>query len=69
MIASRKEGRKHLCRPLVEEADCIRAQSRSFLNRFFGGSLAPMLANFVEDGKLSRKEIEALKWILETRGR
>src|SRR5689334_10456163 len=46
-----KDGRAYLYRPLVREADCVRAVSDSFLDRVFGGSLTPMLAHFVERKK------------------
>lgn len=60
-----QEGRAYVYRPLVKQEDCISAESESFLDRVFGGSLQPMLAHFVEEGKLSRKEIEELKALLE----
>jgi BlaI family penicillinase repressor len=60
-----KEGRAYLYRPLVREADCAVAESESFLDRVFGGSLKPMLAHFVERKKLSAAEIRELKRLLE----
>lgn len=58
-------GRAYLYHPLVDEQDCVDEESRSFLERVFGGSLKPMLAHFVESRKLSGKEIEELKRILD----
>jgi len=60
-----KEGRAYLYRPLVQESDCALAESESFLDRVFGGSLKPMLANFVKRKKLSAAEIRELKRLLE----
>jgi BlaI family penicillinase repressor len=60
-----KEGRAYIYRPLATQEDCVTAESDSFLERVFGGSLRPMLAHFVEEGKLSRKEINELKKLLE----
>lgn len=60
-----KEGRAYLYRPLVRESDCALAESESFLDRVFGGSLKPMLANFVKRKKLSVAEIRELKRLLE----
>jgi BlaI family penicillinase repressor len=60
-----KEGRAYHYRPLVAEKDCIAAESESFLDRIFGGSLRPMLAHFVETRKLSPKEIAELKRLLK----
>ena len=62
-----KVGRAYLYRPLVIEADCALAESESFLDRVFGGSLKPMLANFVERKKLSAAEIRELRQLLDGR--
>ncbi len=62
-----KEGRAYLYRPLVRETDCVSAASESFLERVFGGSLAPMLAHFVEHRKLSAAEVRELKRLLESK--
>lgn len=68
-VGYRKEGRGYLYRPLVKQEDCVTAESESFLERVFGGSLKPMLAHFVEEGKLSKKEINELKTLLDREGR
>jgi BlaI family penicillinase repressor len=59
------KGRGYLYHPLISEEECVDQESRSFLERVFGGSLKPMLAHFVEHRKLSRKEINDLRKILE----
>ncbi len=60
-----KVGRTYNYYPVVSEADCVQSERKSFLNRIYGGSLSPMLAAFIKDTKLSPKEIEELKQILE----
>jgi BlaI family transcriptional regulator, penicillinase repressor len=60
-----KTGRAYLYRPLVKESDCIAAASDSFLDRVFGGSLAPMVAQLVERQRLSTTEIDELKKVLK----
>jgi BlaI family penicillinase repressor len=59
------EGRTYLYHPKVREAECIRAERRSFLNKVYNGALQPMLAEFIEDQELSPSEIEELKMILD----
>lgn len=59
-----KTGREFVFRPLVTERDCQLAESRSFLDRVFGGAVAPMVAAFVEQEKLTPEEIKELKRIL-----
>jgi BlaI family penicillinase repressor len=68
VLAFRKEGRAYHYFPLFSEKECVRAASESFLQRVFGGSLRPMLAHFIEEKKLSRREVQELKKILEEGG-
>ena len=64
-----KIGRAYHYYPLVDEATCVRTESRSFLERVYGGALSPMLAHFLGETKLSRREIDDLKRILDERGK
>lgn len=58
-------GRSYVYEPLVTERECVALASESFLDRVFGGSLKPMLAHFVESRRLTRKELEELRKLLE----
>jgi len=60
-----KQGRQHHYSPLVKEADCIKAETRSLLRRFGGGPIEPMLAAFVEERQLTPDQIERLRQILD----
>jgi BlaI family penicillinase repressor len=64
-LGFRKEGRAYLYRPMVTESECVAAESDSFLDRVFGGSLKPLLAHFAETRKLSPAEISELKRLLK----
>lgn len=64
-LGFQREGRAYQYHPLVAEGDCIAAESKSFLDRVFGGSLKPMLAHFVEHRKFSPAEIAELKNLLK----
>ena len=64
-----KHGRAYVYHPLVGEAECVRAESRSFLSRVYDGALLPMLAHFIEEENLSPEEIEELRRILAERGK
>jgi BlaI family penicillinase repressor len=64
-----KSGREFVFRPLVSERDCQLAESRSFLDRVFGGGVAPMVAAFVEQERLTPEEIAELQRILEKGGK
>jgi BlaI family penicillinase repressor len=64
-LATEKSGREHVFQPLVSERDCRLTASHSFLEKVFDGEIAPFLATFLESKKLTRKEIDELKSILE----
>ena len=64
-LAFEKKGREHLFRPLVGAEECEHAATRSFLDRFFGGQLAPFLARLVEKERLRPAEVDRLKRILD----
>ena len=67
-VGYEKKGRAYHYYPLVGEKECALVEHRSFLQRVYGGSMAPMLAHFIEDRKLSAAEIEELKQILDKKG-
>lgn len=58
-------GRIYDYYPLVQEEDCVREESRSFLARVYRGALTPMLSHFLESEKLSAEEIEELRRLLD----
>ena len=61
------QGRSYAYEPLVSERDCVAAASVSFLERVFGGSLKPLLAHFVESRRLTKKDLDELRALLENR--
>lgn len=56
-------------RPLVSQEECVREESRSFLEQCFGGALRPMLAHFIENEDLSPEDIAALRAKLDARAK
>jgi BlaI family penicillinase repressor len=60
-----KEGRANRYFPLVEESKAVKAESRSFLRRVYGGALRPLLATFLEEVELTDAEIDDLKRLLD----
>ena len=63
-LGFRKEGREHVYRPLFAEAQCVHEASKSFVDRVFGGRLAPLLACFLEREECSSEEIEEMRRLL-----
>jgi BlaI family penicillinase repressor len=64
-LATEKPAREYLFRPLLSEDECRLAASRSFITRVFDGKIAPFLACFLADQKLTRKEIEEIRSVLD----
>jgi BlaI family penicillinase repressor len=61
------EGNRYHYFPRVTREACVRRESRSFLDRVFGGAAGPMLAHFVNEAPLSEEEIRRLRELLDRR--
>jgi BlaI family transcriptional regulator, penicillinase repressor len=59
-----KRGREYVFHPIVDEGDYTHRASLHFLDRFFGGSVAPFLACFLEREKLTPEQIGELRQLL-----
>lgn len=64
-LGRRKEGREFIYHALVNQEHCSHAASRSFMDRVFGGKLAPLLATFIAREDCSPEDIAELKRLLE----
>lgn len=60
-----KEASLYSFYPIVSEKECQREETKSFLQKFYDGSLSLLVANFIKDHKISPDEIEELRQILE----
>ena len=69
VLGYEKKGREHYYYPLLAEAECVRAESHSFLRRVYRGALNPILSAFIENEELSPEDIEALERILRKKGK
>lgn len=58
-------GGRFVYRAKATREACRRDESRSFLARVFDGQVGPAVVQFVQEAKLSRREIEELKRILD----
>jgi BlaI family penicillinase repressor len=58
------EGKAYSYEPAVSREQCVRVESRSFLERVFGGAAKPLLVQMVQDADLSREDISELKRLL-----
>ena len=65
----RAEGKRYLYTPAVTREACVRSETRGLVDRLFGGATSALLAHFVEDGRLSRQELDELRELLDRKGR
>jgi BlaI family transcriptional regulator, penicillinase repressor len=63
-VGVEKQKNLYIYRPLVSEAECVKMESESFLDRVFGGSVKPLLVHFVEQERLSSQDLDELRKIL-----
>lgn len=59
-VARHKAGRGHLIEPLMSREDYLAAESRSALERLFGGSARALVAALHQSHALSREDIREL---------
>jgi BlaI family transcriptional regulator, penicillinase repressor len=65
VLGYEKKGRAFHYYPMVNQADCVKAENRSFIQRVYGGALKPVLVDFLEEADLSKEDVEELKRILD----
>ncbi|MBU3128752.1 BlaI/MecI/CopY family transcriptional regulator [Clostridium tagluense] len=63
-IGFNKLGYEYLYFALVSEDECIKSESKSFIDRVFNGSIKSMILTFAESKEISETDIEELKNIL-----
>lgn len=65
-IESKKVNTKEVVYiPKINERKFLTKESNNFLKKFFNGNTEKLLLNFVEDNKVSKKELKRLIDILE----
>lgn len=67
VLGFEEDGRRYRYHPLVTRDDCLRVESRSFLDRVSAGSVSPLLAWFVKEGELGEEDIAELRRLLDER--
>lgn len=64
-VRAKREGRRYLYRPQIDRSNYIASQSRVFVDRLFGGRLAPLVTHFSEHNDLTKEDIADLKRLLK----
>jgi BlaI family transcriptional regulator, penicillinase repressor len=62
-------GNSYLYKAALARSQVTRHEVRTFVDRVLDGSLAPLLAHFVNERELSDAEIADLKKLLDSRGK
>ncbi len=63
-LSIEKQGRRSFYTPLVSREEYQAAQSKTFVEKLFGGSMSAFAAALCQSG-LSREELEELRQLLE----
>jgi BlaI family penicillinase repressor len=64
-LTYKEDGRAYIYRPGISEEDAVAHYSKCFLERVFDGGLAPMLAHFIQNQRLSPTDIKQLREVLD----
>ena len=64
-VHTERDGRRYLYTPLLTREQYVQQESKGLLDRLFGGRVAPLVAHFSEQRKLSKKDIAELRKLLK----
>lgn len=63
-VKAERDGRRYLYTPLLSREKYVSQESKGLLDRLFDGRVAPLVAHFSEQRKLSKKDIAELRKLL-----
>jgi BlaI family transcriptional regulator, penicillinase repressor len=63
-IRAERDGRRYLYTPLIEREAYVSQESAGLLDRLFDGRVAPLVAHFSAQDKLSKRDVEELKRLI-----
>jgi predicted transcriptional regulator len=64
-ITAQKDGRRYLYSALLQRSAWVDEQACGLLDRLFGGSLAPLVAQFTSQRKLKPADVAAIQQLLK----
>lgn len=65
-VRAGRDGRRYLYSPVLTRAAWQTRESRSLLDRVFGGRVAPLLVHFSRTEKLTAKDLAELRKLIDT---
>jgi len=63
-LRARKDNRRYVYSPVLTQDEWLSTESHGFVDRLFGGRVAPLVSYFSQQKKLSKKDIEDLKQLI-----
>lgn len=64
-VAADVDGRRYLYRPLITKAAHADRETRSLVDRVFGGRAAPLVANLANSGALNADDLAEIEALIE----
>lgn len=64
-LSAERDSRRYLYSPILTREQWLAAESSGFLDRLFGGRVAPLVSYFSQQKKLSKKDIAELRRIIQ----
>ena len=64
-IGFEKEGRRYFYSPLLEREAYQIKETRSIIDRLFGGRVAPLVAGFAKNQQLTKTDVDELKHLIK----
>ena len=64
-VSARKDGRRYLYSPVLARDQWVTTESTSLVERMFGGRIAPLVAHFGKQQKLSKQDLDELTRLIE----
>ena len=68
-VDHKSKGRTFIFFPLVEEANFKQSATRDLIERVFGGSAATLMAHLLDNERVSKKEIDEIRKLINRRGK
>lgn len=66
MIHHHKQGRRYYYAPAIAREEFLRRKSHTFVQTFFKGKVAPLVAAFAEQESLSREDVAQLRAFIDS---
>lgn len=64
-ITAEAEGRRYLYHAAISREEYVAGESRSLIDRLFGGKVAPLVSHFAERHKLTKRDVAELRRLLD----